>query len=287
MKIQFGHEATTSFSLWFEHHLLDHGEAYKNLTGKLYYIEDERLPVGEFRYSSPYKQWVTESGVGNGAYVPTYISGSNNEIKRDDAVLGHFIDFDNGGVVVTGPGASDALDLSGYFGVKEFNIYNTNETEESLIIENKFETNSRFTTTEFGIRPYDYVTPAVFINNEYMTNEGFAFGGEDKTTLSFKSVVMAENLYQLDGVLSLFGDSRNIAYPSVNFGDHPINEYGDLKNEPYQYTGLMEANKRDVFNIERVVISKISETARAAISPTLFIGFIDFEVTKIRFPRVC
>ena len=74
MKIQFGHEATTSFSLWFDNHLLKNGEAYQNLTGELYYTEDNRLPDGFYRYSSPYKQWVTESGVGNGAYVPTYIS---------------------------------------------------------------------------------------------------------------------------------------------------------------------------------------------------------------------
>ena len=186
MKIQFGHEATTSFSLWFDHHLIEHGEAYQNLTGRLYYMEDSRLPNGFYRYSSPYKQWVTESGAGNSAYVPTHISGDGVEIERDDASLGYFIDFDNGGVVVTGPGASDSLNLSGRFGVKDFNIYATNQTEENLIIENKFETNSRFTEGEGGIKPYDYVIPSVFINNEYIENEGFSFGGEDKTTLTHR-----------------------------------------------------------------------------------------------------
>ena len=290
MKILFGHEATTSFTLWFDHHLLEYGEAYRNFTGTLYYVKDSRLPVGYNRYSSSYKQWVTESGVGGGAYVPTYISGNGAEIDREDGNLGYYIDFDNGGIVVTGANSVDhSLNFSGNFAVKDFNIYNTNQTEENLIVENKFETNSRFAVTESGISPYDYVTPAVFVNNEYIENEGFAFGGEDKTTLSFKAVVFAENLYQLDGVLSLFGDTNNIAFPSVNFGDHPINEHGDLKSGrwsvPYQYKDLINANKQNIFNIERTVTSKISEVGKQAFSPSLFVGFIDFEVTKLRYPR--
>ena len=95
---------------------------------------------------------------------------------------------------MTGDSAADNLNLSGSYAVKDFNIYNTNETEESLVIENKFQNNTRFAFPESGIAPYDFVTPAVFINNEYMENQPFAFGGEDKTIVSFKTVVFAENL---------------------------------------------------------------------------------------------
>ena len=176
MKVLFSHEATTSFTLWFDHHLLEYGEAYKNFTGNLIHVEDTRLPSTYKRYSSPYKQWVTESGVGNGAHVPNKISINGSEVEKDSSTLGYFIDFNNGGVVVTGSSATENLSLSGTFGVKDFNIYNTNETEENLIIENKYETNSRFSVAESGIKPYDYVTPAVFINNEYMENDVYEFG---------------------------------------------------------------------------------------------------------------
>lgn len=287
MKISFGHQATTSFTLWFEHYLLQHGEAYNNMTGKLYHIDDGRLPPGFERYSSPYKQWVTESGVGNGAYVPSNVSGAGTLVNKEDPLNGYYIDFDNGGVVVTGANASPNMNWSGEFSVKEFNIYNTNQTEESLVIEAKFDTNSRFTVIESGIAPYDFVTPAVFINNEYIENEPFAFGGEDKTVLNFKSVVFAENLYQLDGILSLFADSRNTSFSAINFGDHPIDEFGDLKSGKYSYPDLATHYKKDLFNIERVNTSKISETIRGSISPTLYVGFIDFEITKNRFPRLC
>jgi len=287
MKISFGHKATTSFTMWFEHHLLQHGEAYNNMTGKLFHIDDTRLPPGHERYSSPYKQWVTESGVGNGAYVPTYVSGSAGRVNRSDPTNGYYIDFDNGGIVVTGANASANMDWSGEFSVKEFNIYNTNQTEESIIVESKFDNNSRFTVFESGIAPYDFVTPAVFINNEYIENTPYAFAGEDKTTLNFKSVVMAENLYQLDGILSLFADTRNVSFVNASFGDHPIDEFGDLKSGIYLYSNVVDKNEGDIFNIERVTTSKISENVRQSISPTLYVGFIDFEVTKNRFPRIC
>jgi hypothetical protein len=285
MKPNFAHEATTSFSMWFEHHLIKHGEAFSNKTGKLYYIEDDRLPSSFFRYSSPYKQWVTESGAG-GAFVPNTISGSAGKVQKNDPNNGYYIDFDNGGVVVTGNLASDSLNLSGAFSVKEFNIYNTNESEENLVIENKFNSNSRFSIPESGIDPYKMVTPAIFINNEYVENTPFAFGGEDKTTLNFKSVVLAENLYQIDGLLSLFADTRNMGYPHLSFSDHPINEYGDLKTGKYSYEEVSKTATQLPFCIERVTTSKISENIRTKISPSLFVGFVDFEVSKSRFPRI-
>jgi hypothetical protein len=286
MKINFGHEATTSFSLWFDDFLIKNAEAYSNKTGKLYYVEDDRLPAGFYRYSSSYKQWCTESGVG-GAHVPVNFSGFGLVTRRGDPGMGYYIDFDNGGIVATGAAADENMQWSGQFAVKDFNIYNTNQSEENLVIENKYDTNSRFTVVETGIPPYDFVTPAIFVNNEYIENKPFSFGGEDKTILNFKSVVFAENLYQLDGVLSLFADSRDIAYPHVSFAEHPINEYGDLKSGIYLYENLQNRHNQNIFNIERVNTSKISETIRNTISPSLFVGFIDFEVTKLRYPRIC
>lgn len=290
MKPNFGHISTTSFTMWFENHIIRAGEAYNNKTGQLYYTEDDRLPNGFFRYSSPYKQWVTESGLG-GSFVPNSIYVNNQEVYRDNGPTGYYIDFANGGVVLTGIDASDSLNITGSFGVKEFNIYNTNETEESLVVEGKFNSNSRFTVPESGIAPYDIVTPAIFINNEYIVNSPYAFGGEDKTTLNFKSVVLAENLYQLDGVLSLFSDTRNAAFEELPFEDYPINEYGDLKTGLFLYDQVADNVRKKaqtaVFNIENVNTSKISETIRNTISPSLYVGFIDFEVSKPRFPRIC
>jgi hypothetical protein len=52
MKPQYQHELMTSFMLWFDHELLQKGEAYSNQTGFLYYDEDSRLPSSYRAYSS-------------------------------------------------------------------------------------------------------------------------------------------------------------------------------------------------------------------------------------------
>ena len=41
MKPQYQHDLMTSFMLWFDHTLIEKGEAYSNKTGQLYYMEDQ------------------------------------------------------------------------------------------------------------------------------------------------------------------------------------------------------------------------------------------------------
>ena len=70
----------------------------------------------------------------------------------------------------------------------------TNQTEEDLVIENKFKTNDRFGNLETsGVAPYDQVLPAVFITSESIYNEPFAFGGLDVTKTNVKAVVMTSD----------------------------------------------------------------------------------------------
>lgn len=284
MKPNFGHNATTSFTLWLENFLLDVGEAYKNFETKLYFVEDERMPEGFYRYSSPYKQWVFDQ---EKTSIPVIKGGSGNILDKKSSKKGYFVDYQNGGIVFTGDAIGPNLNPTAQFSVKDFNIYNTNETEESLIVEQKFENNSRFYFPESGIEPYSMVTPAVFVNSESMQNQPFAFGGEDKTTVYFKCVILTDSLFQLDGILSLFCDAKHRSFPECNFDDHPINEYGDLKNEEYKYKDFWESERaNNLFNIDNINTSKLNENANQSLSPTLSVGFADFEVSKNRFPRI-
>lgn len=281
MKPQYQHELMSSFFLWFDNHLLQKGEAYSNQTGYLYNFEDSRLPSSYKTYSSPYKQWVKDSSI-NGDTNPIIPSSFNGYDRSDDIIF----DFENGRIIETGGNFSEDQILSGTFAVKDFNVYLTNETEEDLILENKFATNSRYVQSPSGIPPYDQVAPAIFINCEYMRNEGFAFGGEEKTTNTIKAVVLAEDSYQLDGVLSIFADSTRKTIAKIPFAKNPSTEYGDIKDGVYNYVDLsnqyLTANP---YYIEDVVVSKISEKAQNKIAGDLQIGFIDFEISTNRFPR--
>ena len=177
--------------------------------------------------------------------------------------------------------------------VKDFNIYATDESEESLVVEDKYDTNSRFFEVVTPIDPYKQVVPAIFIANQGSRNDPVALGGLDNTITEFRCVVFAENLYQLDGALSVFNDSKNEIFYQVNYDDHPIDEFGDIKssiggsatNNIYKYSELPFEEVASPYTVSNVVVSKLSDKVNTKISPGLFIGFIDIEVSKFRYPR--
>ena len=281
MKPQYQHELMTSFLLWFDNHLLQKGEAYSNKTGTLYSFEDSRLPSSYKVFASPYKQWVSDSSITGevNPIIPTSFVGLD---RTDDLIF----DFENGRVIETGGNLIGDEVLTGEFAVKDFNVYFTNETEEDLILENKFELNSRYQQTPQAIDPYDQVVPAIFLNCEYMRNEGFAFGGEDLTKTTIRAVVLAENSYQLDGVLSIFADSARKAIVKIPFSMCPTTEYGDIKNDYYNYTGLISPyDGSNKYFIDDVTVSKFSERAQNNSPGDVQVGFIDFDVSTVRMPR--
>ena len=295
MKPQYQHQVMTSFLLWFDNYLLQEGQAYTNKTGRLFPFADSRLPEPFARYASPYKQWVTDSSVTGetNPIIPTAISvvGSslpniNGVVSKEDGIYG--FDFENGGIIHSGreEGIPSNSVITGTFAVKDFNIYLTNDTEEDLILERKFVNNSRYGDAESGIKPYDQAVPAIFINNEFVQNNPFAFGGEDETQMTIKAVVLAENEYQLDGALSIFADSTRLNVTLVPFTGYPITEYGDLKDGVFNYTGMIEAYKssRPLY-INDVTVSKLSDRAKKQVIGDLKVGFIDFDVHQHRFPR--
>lgn len=289
MKVTYQHEATNSFVLWFDNYLLSKGEAYSNLTGSYYHTADERLMALE-SYSSPYKQWVTDSSIA-GAEIPSGVYNNGNFIARGESGLK--LDFENGRAIMN-ESVGAGLNLTGTFPVKDFSVYVTDQNEEDLIIESNHRVNSRFFNQPSGIPPYDNVVPAIFISNDGSRNDPFSFGGEDKTTTYFRAAVIAESLYGLDGVLSIFSDSSHEVYNKISFEDHPLTEFGDLKSgdynggkdATYNYDLLKTKNADDIFMINKVSASRMTDNLRKVVIDNLFVGFLDFEITKFRYPRL-
>lgn len=278
---QFAHTATTSFILWFDNYLLSRGQAFTNKTGILYSQSDDRLDPRFKAFASPYKQWVADSSVG--ANVPTGISINGGISGRDNGVI---FDFDNGRVLTSGSSAS--VMVTGSFAVKDFNVYFTNEGEEDLLIDKKYIANPRVHSPQIGaIPPYDIVTPAILISNGTHKNEPFAFGGEDTSRVSMKAVILTDNSYQLDGVLSLFADSQDAVIPQIPMSGSPYTEYGDLKTGYYSYNELKNSfgPLNPIFFVEDVTPSKLSDKASKTITNSLFVGFLDFEICQQRYPR--
>ena len=279
MKAQYQHNITTSFALWLDHHLLDKGEAFTNKTGKLYYYTDPRVSNTYKVFGSPHKQWVFDSSI-TGATIPSGVYVSGVFKGRNNGVI---LDFINGRALVSG--TTTGVNVTGAYSVKDFNIYLSNENEEDLILENNIEANSKFPQTGTYIAPYDESFPAIYILSDGNKNTPFAFGGEDETRSLMRGVVFAESPYQLDGALSLFADTSQKVFKLKDFSNFPITEYGDIKSGSYTYDDyyINPSVDAELF-IDDVTVSKLKERSKAA--SRLYVGFMDFEIIKYRYPRL-
>jgi len=286
MKPTFTHNVINSFFLWFDNFLMTKGEAYKTYTTKLYNYEDPRLGGGKVVYGSPYKQWIYDKNI-TSATIPSGFTINNQFVSTGTS--GMKIDFDNGRIIFNS-GVSTSLNITGTYSVKEVNSYITDQPEDNLIIENKFVTNSRFTVSENYIAPYNPVTPCIFASIETSHNTAFAFGGEDETKCIIKVVAFCENLYQLDGVLSVFGDSYNEIFSIIPMTGHPLGEFNEMKigayPTGYDYKNLNNAYNSQTLFISHVETSKIRDSVIKELNPILHIGFLDFEIKTYRYPRL-
>ena len=286
MKPTFTHNVINSFFLWFDNFLMTKGDAYKTYTTKLYNYEDLRLGGGKVVYGSPYKQWVYDKNI-TGATIPSGFTINNQFVSTGTS--GMKIDFDNGRIIFNS-GVSTSLNVTGTYSVKEVNSYITDQPEDNLIIENKFVTNSRFTVSENYIAPYNPVTPCIFASIETSHNTAFAFGGEDETKCIIKVVAFCENLYQLDGVLSVFGDSYNEIFSIIPMTGHPLGEFNEIKTGAYptgyDYNNLSNSYGSQTLFISHVETSKIRDSVIKELNPILHIGFLDFEIKTYRYPRL-
>jgi len=281
---QFQHKLTTSFFLWFDNFLLKKGEAYTNTTGDFFYYSDPRLDSSYVAYGSPYKQWVTDSSIA-GASIPSGVFIDGSFSGRSDGVV---LDFDNGRALIEGSSkdaASVGLTVTGEFAVKDFNVYLTNDTEDDLIVENKYTVNSRLPSGPWTyIAPYDDVVPAIFLSTDTTENKPFAFGGMQDTVVNAKAVILAEDTYQLDGVLSIFMDSVNEVITAIPMSGYPITELGDLKNDNYSYTTAKDPyTGATSFYVDKVKTSKLSDRTRNVLANELYVGFIDFDIQQHRY----
>jgi len=283
---QFIHKFTNSFMLWADNVLLQRGGAFTVTGGSLTHYEDSQLPDHLRAWGSPFKEWVADSSV-SGAVVPSgfYIDGSFQAPSGD-----YFnIDFQNGRVLTSGLNPSHHI--TGSYSVKDFNIYITNQDEESLIVEVCQNSNNEYNTIGTDIStpylpPYAQKIPAIFVNVQSQKNEPLALGGTDSSTIRANMVVFAKDPYQLDGVLGLFADTSDEVFKELPLEASPLNEWGGLKNNRYSYAETVAASGGSNIFIDEVTTSKMTDSLRRGLKTELYVGFVDFNCAQYRNPRV-
>ncbi len=286
MNTQFSDLTLLSVYQWADNYLLQNGQAFTNVTTQLYYQADPVLDPQYVAYAAPFRSWVWDSGV-SGANIINGVSGS---ITLGRGQSGTLIDFVNGRVLLPAAAGTGQL-ISGSYAFKDFNLYFANQTAETMVFANKYYLNARFTPTG-GLPPtqwnpltnsYNMVTPCIFVTNANVENKPFIFGGVYNTTTTISLNVLAENMGQLEGCLSLFTDAQDVAFVQTTPAQWPLNFYNDYKNgSGYNYVSLVQqfGTPANQYNITSVKVSKVSDYAK--MDESTFLGLVDITVVKPR-----
>lgn len=286
MKEQFDHELVSSFYLWFENQLLsDRVKAYQTgLVNSYSYVDAFDIPEGFVAYQGAYRQLVAEENIdipNSGIFVGSnFVSG---------AASGVYTDYNNGRIIM--PFASGvSLNITSVSTVKEVNTYLTNDNAEQTLLEGDFrEYGQTYPKSQSTTDKHDekvYFLPACFVTPSLSDNKELAFGGEEDTKTRIRVMVLAYDNFTLDGVLSAFRDGVRKCISMVDYADYPYGEFGSLKSFPYRYEDLISTSTTKTY-IEKVTASRVlGQSFKDKLDKSIGIGFLDFDLSTFRFPRL-
>lgn len=287
MKAQFDNKVMSSFYLWLDHTLLDKGEAFTNHNSYFYSVNN--LYQAFSTYGSPFKQFVSDSSI-QGAQVLTgiYLNGTFKE-RGVSNFTG--INYGMGQVYFTSAVSNPDTTLSGRYAVKDFNVFLTNDIEETLLFETQFSLSKKTSQSPTGLPPESLTYPAIFIKNNGGSNEPMAFGGLDRTEMNIRAIVLSDSQFNLDAISSIFRDMENTFIPLIEENEMPFNNIGDFKNNIVYNYDTLTANKPETGQmfLDNVAVSKIgglSFAQKTNLNPNVFSMIIDFELSNLRYPRI-
>lgn len=287
MKAQFSHEVFASFYLWFESQLSssDLAAYTSNVNNKFNYSAAKDIPSGYYGYQGLFRQIVTDysiAGPNSGIFINgNFVTGSSNNV---------LIDYANGRVIV--PQASGTgLTITANNSVREVSLYPTEDDEQQIIISSDFIDSTKPASTYLSDKTKKegvptYILPACFVRLVSTDNESFTFGGEEDSKTRINVTVIGMDNFTVDAILSFFSDSARTCIKQIPFASYPYGYANTIKNFPYSYDSLASGFSSTHF-IEKAKTSKVSGTfSHDKLQKNLVIGFIDFDLSTHRYPRL-
>lgn len=288
MKVQTSHFVLASVKGWAEHTLLVKGEAFTNFTGRFYDVADTWN--GYYTYASPFQPLVADASIPNSIIMSGIYLDNTYIVPGQSGLID--IDFEKGQLYFSsGLGSNAQNRLSGNFSVAEFNVKTTNEPEESLLFETKYQLKPKTDQTLSGLGPNDVTFPVIYIKNFGGRSDPFAFGGLDKQISNIRFIVLADSQFAIDGVNSIFKDKARTLIPLLTgINEMPFNNYGGYANGIYNYNVLTTGKtyQSNSLWVDNVDVSSLPGTAYAEIrklNPFVFVSIVDLTICNYKNPR--
>jgi len=282
MKPQFENILMSSMILWFDHILIKKGEAFSNHISEFYPITN--IYNGYYSYGAPFRNLIRDESI-TGANIISGVYINDVFIKTGQSGL-LAINADQGQLYFDTDQSSQTI--SGKYAVKDYGIYLTNENEEKILFETKFNLNPKTIENPTGLPISTQTYPAIYLKNNGGNNEPLAFGGLDSTNISVRAIVISDSIFSMDAVTSIFKDMVRTYIPIIQPNEMPFNSLNGLKfNYNYDLLTTGRAGTANSAYIKNVYISKnvVNRSQYQDLNPEAISSFIDFELEMYRYPR--
>ena len=279
MQAQFSNQIVSSFYLWLDRQLTHFGRAFTNGNSQFYKINPTFN--GLFTYALPYQPIIFDQSVSGAAIMSGVYLNNTFSLPGQNGLVG--INYDKGQIYTS----SSYSSVSGVFGLKEYNIRLTNDMEETLLFETKYEQRPKIGQTITGLLNNEVTYPVVYLRMDGPENSPFALGGLEETEIPIRAVIMTDSEFSLNAIQGMFSDMVDLNVPLVKDYEMPQNVYGGLKSGYFNYTSMFGGN-RDFAYVKRVKVNAFNQGIRLEIrrlNPNVYGGFVDFLLCSVRRPR--
>ncbi len=286
MKLQSEHKIMSSVLLWVTNALLDKGEAFSNFSGYFYDVKD--VWNGYNTYALPYQPLVTDASIPN-ARIMSGIYLDSTFITTGVSGLVD-INYEKGQIYFSSGVANSRL--SGNYAIAEYNVKITDQPEEMLLFETKYELKTKVgAAPSTGLQNNDLTFPVIFLKDFGGRSDPFAFGGLDQQMINVRMIVLGDSQYSVDGVKSIFKDKTRTLIPLLTgVNEMPFNHLGGFANGQYNYRALT-TGRHAISNclwLDEVSVSSLPGSAYSEIrklNPHVFTALIDLSINCYRNPR--
>lgn len=277
MQPQLDNKIVSSFLLYLDNYITSQGQAYTNWSGNLYQVKSNL--ANTYIYSTRYQPLVSDASIA-GATVMTgiYLNGSFLTTGQSGFLD---INYKKGYVYFSNPVTGT---LSGNYAVKDYNFNLTNDSEISLLFENKQYLRPKVGQNVTGIYTDESTFPVIFVRSNGGFNSEFAFGGLKETYYNLRIITIADSQFLLDATNSLLRDIYQKYVPLFEFNEMPYNSRGGLKSGVFNYTGMIYGKPPHLWikeaNVTKLAQNVLSDTK--SLNDDIFVSFSDIVICQQR-----
>jgi hypothetical protein len=279
MKVNYQNTLTSSFLLFLDHEVLSKGEAYSNTSSLFYPVTG--VYNGYYTYAAPYKQIVNDYSLNSVDQLSGVYLDNSFVVPGQSGLVA--INHYDGQVIFSSN--KNSYTISGDYGIKDFNVYLTDKSEDYILFYTKIEPKSRRAIPQRGLETNEITYPAIFLSLESSTNDPFAFGGVDMTKSYFRTVVMADNLFNLDAVCGILRDTSHNFFKLVDNQDLKFNAMTAYTGTPFNYSSVATGAPIYIADVDVSRVKPLNSPDFVNLNPQVFSAIIDFELQDVRSPH--